>query len=287
VVSVKVRALIDGLERVEALDRPGNGIYKAVTKVIRGRARDALHGVWLGHPVHPVAVLLPIGSWLGGTILQALRINGPGPTVLIGVGTAGAVPSAVTGLNDWASLSREQRRVGLVHAASNTIALGLYATALAARLRGKSAMARRLSYAGLAAVGAGGYLGGHLAYRQAAGVNHAEPLLRRIPEGWHSVCDLQALTPGKPQVHHIDEVPVLVVRNHDDVTVMIEFCGHETGPLGEGEVRRIDGEDCVVCPWHGSTFRLSDGTAVHGPAATDQPLLRTRINNGRVEASLP
>jgi nitrite reductase/ring-hydroxylating ferredoxin subunit len=43
----------------------------------------------------------------------------------------------------------------------------------------------------------------------------------------------------------------------------------------------------VVCPWHGSAFRLTDGVAVHGPATTDQPLLRSRIRDGRVEASLP
>jgi nitrite reductase/ring-hydroxylating ferredoxin subunit len=42
-----------------------------------------------------------------------------------------------------------------------------------------------------------------------------------------------------------------------------------------------------VCPWHGSAFRVSDGAVVHGPAASGQPLLRTRIRNGRVEASLP
>jgi nitrite reductase/ring-hydroxylating ferredoxin subunit len=139
----------------------------------------------------------------------------------------------------------------------------------------------------MAAVATGGYLGGHLAYRQAASVNHAEPLLRLIPEGWHDVCDVQALTPGKPSVYRVDEVPVLVVRNGEGATVMIERCAHQTGPLGEGEVRQLDGTDCVVCPWHGSAYRVSDGAVVRGPAATGQPMLRTRILNGRVEASLP
>jgi nitrite reductase/ring-hydroxylating ferredoxin subunit len=89
-------------------------------------------------------------------------------------------------------------------------------------------------------------------------------------------------------VYHIDEVPILVVRTGgDDVTVMIERCGHNTGPLGDGDVQAIDGTDCVVCPWHGSTFRLTDGLPVHGPAAASQPLLRTRVLNGRVEAALP
>jgi nitrite reductase/ring-hydroxylating ferredoxin subunit/uncharacterized membrane protein len=285
---MKIRALVDGIERAAVLDRPGNRLQSAVTKVLRGRVSDVLHGVWVGHPIHPVAVLVPIGTWLSASLLDALRINHKAPATLIKTGVAGAVAAAITGLNDWASLTREQRRTGLVHAVTNTVALGLQIGSLAARRHGNLRMARRLSYAGLAAVGLGGYLGGHLSYRQAASVNQAEPLLRRIPEGWHPVCDLESLTPGQPQVHHIDEVPVLVVRTGDeDVTVMIERCGHETGPLGEGEVRRIDGTDCVVCPWHGSTFRLTDGTAVHGPASTTQPLLRSRVRDGLVEAALP
>ena len=284
---MKIRALVDRIERARALDRPGNAIQSVVTAVVRGRVRDLLHGVWLGHPLHPALVAVPLGSWMSAAVLDALRINGRGPTVLIGLGNAGAVPAAVTGLNDWASLSREQRRTGLVHATANIVALGFNVASMVARLRGNLPAARRLSYAGLASVGAGAYLGGHLAYRQAAAVNNAEPLLRRIPEGWHSLCEMEALSPGKPHAYRIDDVPVLVVRDGADVTVMLERCGHETGPLAQGEVRSVDGEDCVVCPWHGSTFRLSDGIVVNGPAATDQPLLRSRVVGGRVEVSVP
>jgi nitrite reductase/ring-hydroxylating ferredoxin subunit/uncharacterized membrane protein len=283
---MKLRALTDRIERVEVLDRPGNLIRSAVKKLPE-RARDLLHGLPSGHPLHPAVVLVPFGSWLAGTLLDALRIPGRGSTVLIGVGSASAVPAVVTGLNDWSELTREQRRTGLVHAAVNTVALSLNVASLVAGARGNVVLARRLRYAGVAAVSAGGYLGGHLAYRQAASVNHASPLLERIPEGWHDLCDMAALTPGKTHVYHVGEVPVLVARHNGGATVMIERCAHQTGPLGEGEVRQIDGADCVVCPWHGSTYRLSDGISVRGPAVTGQPLLRTRILNGRLEASLP
>jgi nitrite reductase/ring-hydroxylating ferredoxin subunit/uncharacterized membrane protein len=285
---MKARTLADQIERAAILDRPGNGIQKAVHALLRGRVRDFLHGVWLGHPLHPAIVQVPIGAWLSAAVLDALRVNGRAPTVLIGLGSASTLPAVVTGLNDWSSLTREQRRTGLVHATTNTIALALHLASLVARRRGDIDKARRLSYAGVAAVSAGAFLGGHLAYRQAAGVNQAEPQLRHIPEGWHALCDLQALTPGKPQVYRIEDVPVLVVRTgNDDVTVMLERCAHNTGPLADGDIRQIDGADCIVCPWHGSTFRLSDGATVHGPAATTQPLLRTRVMNGLVEAALP
>jgi nitrite reductase/ring-hydroxylating ferredoxin subunit len=287
VVTVRVRALIDRIERIEALDRLGNGLQAAVRAVLQGRVRDVLQGSWLGHPVHPAAVLLPLGSWMSSAFLDVVRVNGRAATVLSGLGSASAVPAVVAGLNDWASLTREQRRTGLVHAAANTAALALNVASLAARRRGEHAKAHRLGYAGLAAVGVGAYLGGHLTYRQAASVNNAEPFLRQIRPGWHGVCDLQALTPGKPEVYRIDDVPVLVVRHGDDATALIEHCGHNSGPLGDGEIRHIDGTDCVVCPWHGSVFRLTDGTVVHGPAATTQPRLRTRVVDGWLEAALP
>ena len=58
----------------------------------------------------------------------------------------------------------------------------------------------------------------------------------------------------------VDDVPVLLYRMGDQVTAMAERCAHETGPLSEGEVIGTGADACVVCPWHGSTFRLRDGT---------------------------
>ncbi|NJC62964.1 Rieske (2Fe-2S) protein [Planosporangium flavigriseum] len=282
-----MRKLLDRVEMAGALDRVGDPLRRGVRAVLPDRVRDALHGVWLGHPLHPAAVQLPVGAWMSAAVLDALPGTGKAATVLVGVGTATAVPAAVAGLTDWASLSRKQRRVGLVHAAANAIALGLYAGSLAARLTGNGRRGRWLAYAGLGTASLGAYVGGHLSFRQAAGVNQAEPFLRQIPEGWHDLCEHAELTEGKPMVARIGDVPVLVTRLGDGVTVMIERCGHHTGPLGDGELTRVGGADCVVCPWHGSTFRLADGVVVRGPAATDQPLLRTRVVDGRVQASLP
>jgi nitrite reductase/ring-hydroxylating ferredoxin subunit len=282
-----LRKLLNRLELLAGLDRVGDPLRRAVQAVLPRPARDVLHGVWLGHPLHPAAVQLPVGAWLSAAVLDAVPGAAPAATVLVGLGTATALPAASAGLNDWASLSREQRRVGLVHAAANTVALTLYTGSLVARLRGQQGLGKRLAYAGLSSAGLGAFIGGHLSYRQAAAVSHAAPFMRQIPEGWHDLCEYDALTENRPLVCRIGEVPVLVTRTEAGVSTMIERCGHQTGPLGDGEVIKVDGAWCVVCPWHGSTFRLSDSSVVHGPAANDQPLLRTRVVSGRVEAALP
>jgi nitrite reductase/ring-hydroxylating ferredoxin subunit/uncharacterized membrane protein len=282
-----VSGLLDRVERAHALDRVGDPLQRAVGAVFRGRLRDLLQGKWLGHPLHPAVMQVPFGSWTSAGVLDAVPGCEQAATVLVGVGTASAVPAAITGFNDWSTLSPQQRRVGLIHAAVNVVALGLFAASLAARLTGRRARGKQLTYAGLGVINASAFVGGHLAYRQAASVNEAAPLLHRIPQGWHDVCGYGSLTEGKPQVSHIGETPVLVTRTDGEVHVMLEHCGHNTGPLGDGEFARVDGADCVVCPWHGSTFRLDDGAVVTGPAATAQPMLRSRVVDGRVQAALP
>jgi hypothetical protein len=53
-----------------------------------------------------------------------------------------------------------------------------------------------------------------------------------------------------------------------------------TDPL-TGRRLRLKG-DAVVCPCHGSTFRL-DGSLVKGPPTVPQPALQVRVESGKVE----
>jgi nitrite reductase/ring-hydroxylating ferredoxin subunit len=79
-------------------------------------------------------------------------------------------------------------------------------------------------------------------------------------------------------------VALLVYRGPRAVRVLVEQCTHLAGPLSEGDVTVVDDEACVVCPWHGSTYRLRDGAVRRGPATMAQPALKVRIIDGRVEA---
>ncbi|AEB42228.1 rieske (2fe-2S) iron-sulfur domain protein [Micromonospora maris AB-18-032] len=276
------------IEQNSRLDRFGDRLQRAVQGTLRGqRVRDLLHGVWLGHPLHPAMVQVTVGSWMSAAVLDLLPGQRRAATALIAVGTASAVPSAVAGLNDWAALARDQRRVGLVHAASNSVALVLYGGSLAARLSGRHGLGRTLGFLGLSAASAGAYIGGHLAYKQGAQVNVSVSDLHLISDGWHAIAEMDSLPQRELVTRKVDEVSVILYRHGDDVTVMLERCPHQSGPLGEGEVREIDGHACVVCPWHGSTFRLNGGEVVHGPSSNDQQILPTRVVNGKLEARLP
>jgi nitrite reductase/ring-hydroxylating ferredoxin subunit/uncharacterized membrane protein len=283
-----LRQMLSRLERTRALDGVSDKVQGAVQAVAQPQAvQDLLHGVWLGHPLHPALVQVPIGSFMSAAVLDLVPGGRKAATTLIAIGTASATPAIAAGLVDWSQMTRDRQRVGLVHATANAVALSFYVGSLLARLSGRPARGRALAFAGLSVAGAGAYLGGHLAFSQGGGMNHAAPEVDRLPEDWTAVAQLAELAEGKPTVRKIDDVPILLYRDGQRVTALIERCAHETGPLGEGEVVGTGADACVVCPWHGSTFRLSDGLVVHGPAANDQPVLRSRVRAGVVEVAQP
>ncbi|MEU1939559.1 Rieske 2Fe-2S domain-containing protein [Streptomyces coeruleorubidus] len=275
--------LLDRLEREPRADAVIDLLRRGVRALPLGRGRDLLHGRWLGHPVHPLMVQVPVGSWLSAAVLDLRPGRSRESAMLVGVGLAAAAPTALAGWVDWADLHRQQQRVGLAHALSNLTAVGLYAASLTCRVKGREAAGRAYGYLGLTAVGAGGMLGGHLAYRQASGANHAEEVPHVVTEGWHRIGTVDEFPAGQPVRRSVDDVPVLVVREPGGaIHALAERCSHLAGPLSEGTV--ADG--CVRCPWHGSVFRLADGWNVRGPATAPQPAFETRITDGHVEVRL-
>ncbi|MER5481104.1 Rieske (2Fe-2S) protein [Streptomyces sp. NPDC002734] len=280
----RVALLLDGLERWGGADRLADAVQKVVRAAPLGRrGRDLLHGLPIGHPLHPVLVQLPVGAWMSTAVLDLLPGQERAARRLVGVGLAVAGPAAVAGWVDWADLQRQQRRVGLLHAALNNAAVWLYAGSYAARRSGRQGLGRGLAVAGLAAVSAGGALGGHLAYRQAAGANHAEQVPHLVRPGWHGLGPVADLPVGQAVRRQVDDVPVMVVRvDEETVRVLADQCSHLAGPLSQGEIS----DGCVRCPWHGSVFRLEDGWNVRGPATAPQPAFDTRVVDGRLEVRL-
>jgi nitrite reductase/ring-hydroxylating ferredoxin subunit/uncharacterized membrane protein len=277
---VLLEKAMKALEKAKALDEPAAAVVKVVGPAVSPRpVKNFLSGVWLGHRFHPLLVPLPIGFWSGALIfdLIATRRARWAADTLVGAGIAAAVPTAAAGLSDWADAEPEGRRVGLVHAGCNTLALLCYSASLVARLLGRRKAGVGLGLAGAVAIGAGGFLGGHLSYVQGVGVER-----RRFaggPTQWTAVLDAADLAERAPRVVRAGDTDILLYREGNRLHALWATCTHEGGPLAEG--RFADG--CVTCPWHGSTFRLADGHVVRGPAAASQPVYETRVTDGKVE----
>lgn len=284
-IGVRILKMLDAVGGAEELDAVAEPLRRVVQGLPLGRLRGVLHGRPLGHPLHPALVQVPVGAWLSAGVLDFVPGSERAARLLVAVGVVTAAPAAWTGWVDWAEQPERQRRTGLLHAVSIATAIGLYGASWAARSRGRDGLGRVLGFAGLTAVGAGAAIGGHLAYRQAAGANKAEAVPRLVEPGWHILGRAADFSVGEAARRTVGEVPVLVVVESQGVFhVLADRCSHCSGPLSQGEI----GDGRVKCPWHGSVFRLSDGWNVGGPATAPQPRFTTRTDSdGMLRARLP
>jgi nitrite reductase/ring-hydroxylating ferredoxin subunit/uncharacterized membrane protein len=275
-----VRDVIGRLERTEALDRFAKPLATAVGRAVRPRAvRNLLSGTGLGHPLHPMLTDVPIGAWGMSALLDIVggRSAERGADLLVAAGVLAAVPTAVSGLNDWSDTYGADTRVGLVHATINTAALSLYVASLSSRAHDRRTRGKVIGLTGFALLLAGSYLGGHLSFGR--GVNVNRTAWQEGPTDWTAVLPDADLHEGEHRKVEAAGVPVLLYRSAGRVRGLASTCSHMGGPLDEGTIS----DDCVTCPWHGSIFRFADGSVVRGPASSPQPRYEARVSGGHIE----
>jgi uncharacterized membrane protein len=152
------------LEEAASIDATAEALWEVLPDwVVTGSGRELLAGRWLGHSLHPLLTDLPLGCWSSAMVLDLWgggRFAGASRR-LVGLGLVASLPTVATGLSDWSQLGRRDRRVGLVHAQLNTVALGLFGASYVARRRGRRGGTALGVLGGLVAT-ASSYLGGHL-----------------------------------------------------------------------------------------------------------------------------
>jgi nitrite reductase/ring-hydroxylating ferredoxin subunit/uncharacterized membrane protein len=278
-----VRRAMDALERAEILDAPAAAIAGTFrSRLGPGALKDAISGTWLGHALHPMLTDVVIGAFVSASLLDLLGTDRDGKSTerLIAIGVLAYPATAVTGTSDWADSElgdARVRRVGLAHAAVNAVSLTLYTFSLIARRRGARGRGKLLGLAGATALGAAGYLGAHMSFVQGVGVD--QTAFDPGPDDWTHAAESGSVPAGQLCRVVVDETPVLVLRHHDGLHAIHDRCSHRGCALSDGEV---DGE-AVVCPCHGSRFRLEDGAIERGPATVPQPAYETRESGGRIE----
>jgi nitrite reductase/ring-hydroxylating ferredoxin subunit/uncharacterized membrane protein len=245
--------------------------------------KDALHGVWLGHPLHSAVTDVPVGSWTAAAVLDLLEASGnkqyaAGADAAVGVGLFGAVLSAASGLTDWSDTHGKPQRVGALHGLINFAAASLYTASYIARKSDKRSLGRALAFTGYGLVFAGAYLGGALAYRQRIGVDHSPDVDNELPEGWAPAIKEEELAENQPNKVMVDGTDIFLLKKDNQIFALANKCAHLGGPLNEGEID----DESVRCPWHGSRFCLRTGAVLEGPAVHPQPKLDVDVKDGQV-----
>ncbi len=273
-----LEGLADRIERAEVLDPPADAIAGVYEKLLNHRWITGLvSGTPIGHSAHPLFVALPIGSWSSALVFDVLGDDDAART-LTGIGLLTAVPSVVTGASDWCYTAGAERRIGLVHAATNYLAISTYVASWLARRSGRRGLGIGLSVVAGGALTVGGWLGGHMAYALGVGVDTTA--FQHSEEEWTPVIAVDQVFAGEATGADLAGVPVVLSRTPTgDVVVLADRCTHRGGALHEGEMRR----GCFTCPWHDSEFAL-DGTVMRGPATRPQPSYEVKVVDGQVLA---
>src|SRR5262245_5494685 len=136
----------------------------------------------LGHPIHQMLIVLPLGMFVSAVVFDALFFARGQPVFAfvsywnIALGVAGGLLAAVFGLIDWLAIPSATRakRIGLLHGLVNVLVVAAFASAWLLR-RDTLDLAPAtnvflLEVAGLLLGTVGGWLGGELVDRLGIGV---------------------------------------------------------------------------------------------------------------------
>lgn len=153
------------LEEATTLDRLVQALEPSIRSAFgTGTRASVLRGEWLGHAVHPLLTDVVLGTWTSATVLDIFggRDSSAAAQRLVGTGLLAVGPTAWAGWAEWSAAGSREKRVGLVHAVTNAVAISAYAASWLARRKGRHGTGARLALAGATVSGVGAYLGGHL-----------------------------------------------------------------------------------------------------------------------------
>ncbi|KAB1138876.1 DUF2231 domain-containing protein [Micromonospora sp. DT46] len=161
----------------------------------------------LGHPVHPMLVMFPVGLLVTAVLFDLVDTVG-GPDFLgevaywnITVGLIGGLLAAAAGTFDLLAIPSATRakRVALTHAAANVAVILLFAAIWVVRLNAESRAAGgaliAIEVVALAILGVSAWLGGELVDRLGVGVDREAgldaPSSLRSPAATHRIGEVQ------------------------------------------------------------------------------------------------
>jgi uncharacterized membrane protein len=162
--------------------------------VMENPVKSLLLGKWLGDPLHPAIVHIPIAAWVGALIFDILGLCGVGEPGLfrasfwlIAVGLISTLIVVPAGLAEWSEIKRGKPawRLALWHMILNVVATLLFAGSLWLRwengLNSLPTVAFVLVIIGDSVLGVSGYLGGRLVYA------HGIAVARMSKKKWRDI----------------------------------------------------------------------------------------------------
>jgi nitrite reductase/ring-hydroxylating ferredoxin subunit/uncharacterized membrane protein len=286
---------------IERLAFPLRGLSNAIASAMRGfygalggpgrLLQDFLNGTWLGHSLHAVLVDIVIGGATVAVLLDLLRVvfgvTGleDAATWTVGLVFLSALGAVVTGLTDYKDTTPDSagRDIAGLHGLINLVATVGFGISLWLRLVDAHDAGFWVILVSYLVASVGGFIGGHIVFKYGYMVNYNAFARGKKAAEFTPVVPVAEVPENMPTKVSFGATSVMLVRRGEVVHALKDTCSHAGGPLSQGE---LDG-DRITCPWHFSTFRITDGTVLHGPASSRQISYRARVNAGQVELQGP
>ena len=142
----------------------------------------------LGHPIHPMLVVVPLGSFIAAVIVDVIGVVSSNPTMSvvgfwnIAVGVVGGLLAAAFGLADWLNIPGKTRakRIGLMHGTLNVAVTATFALVWLLRYGAPDVTPTTtllaIEVGALLAGAVAGWLGGELVDRMGVGIDEGAHL---------------------------------------------------------------------------------------------------------------
>ena len=152
------------VERSAAAGRLADRLEPVGRPLRSGAAGGLLRDRLLGHALHPLLTDVVITAWTAAAVLDARRrpAERDAARLFEGLGILASLPTATTGVAEWALTGGRERRVGAAHAALNGVALLLHVGSWGARRAGRHGLGATTGLLGTSVGGVSALLGGHL-----------------------------------------------------------------------------------------------------------------------------
>jgi uncharacterized membrane protein/nitrite reductase/ring-hydroxylating ferredoxin subunit len=256
-----------------------------------------------GHPIHPALIPFPFAflygallSDIGGTLFEEKSLWTTAIYLTI-AGIAAALLAAIPGIIDYhhtvpPKSSAKQRATK--HGITNLSAVALFGVALWLRPDGETAptpIVLVLEVIGAALLGAGGWMGGTLAYRNQIGVDPRyaeagkwkEERITGRPGERVVVAKADELKVDQMKLLHVGERRIVLGKTEEGYVAFDDRCTHKGGSLAGGAM--ICGK--VQCPWHGSQFDTHTGAVHAGPAREAIATYQVDLSGNDVRLVIP
>lgn len=263
--------------------------------------RDFFQGKWLGHPLHPLLVHLPIGFFFLSFVFDVLSYATDLPEAVpaafftIVLGVIFALIASLPGFVDYSDIRRDApaKKKARLHMILNLVVVALYGASALLRFRdldsvGTPLLPLILALMAIVLLSYSGYVGGELVYDEGVGVGRHrrkcalpdETIVKPgLPGEFVAVAEARSLKSGQTLLAEIRGTVVAVANIDGSFYAFQEFCSHRYGPLSEGTFE--NGQ--VICPWHNSCFDVRTGEVKSGPAKVPIKVFAVRVRDGQIE----